>query len=113
MSAPTPQPDSPAESRSQSNRQRQNGRFKTPVADHPQWRDYLAKRRILEPVIAAGGWVERESYTGQNVLVWREKRRDGSLGATRRRLLAPVSSNGKGPKVKWQTIDEKSDEPFY
>jgi len=47
------------------------------------------------------------------VLVWRKKRRDGSPGATRRRLLAPVSSNGKGPKVKWQTPDEKSDEPFY
>ena len=47
------------------------------------------------------------------MLVWRKKRRDGSPGATRRRLLAPVSSNGKGPKVKWQTPDEKSDEPFY
>lgn len=82
MSAPTPQPDYPSESRSQPDRQRRNGRFKTPVADHPQWRDYLGKRRILEPVIAAGTWVERETYTGQDILVWREKRRDGSLGAT-------------------------------
>ena len=90
-----------------------NGRGKTPVADHPQWRDYLGKRHILEPVIAAGAWVEREAYTGQDVLVWREKRRDGSPGATRRRLLAHVSSSSKGPKVKWQIPDEKSDEPFY
>ena len=71
-------------------------------------------REETPPDVAAyGALVERETYTRQDVLVWREKRRDGSLGATRRRLLPQVSSNGKGPKVKWQIPDEKSDEPFY
>ena len=91
-----------------------NGQTTSRLEDHPQWRDYLHSRHILEPAIAAGAWVEREAYTGQDVLVWREKRRDGSPGATRRRLLPSVSNNGKTPpKVKWQFPDQKSDEPFY
>ena len=113
MTAPTPQPEFPPDSRSQPDRRRQNGRFKTPVADHSQWRDYLAKRHILEPVIAAGIWVEREPKTGLDALVLREKRRDGRPGAARLRFLPSASSNGKGPKVIWQVHDQKTDEPFY
>ena len=59
--------------------------------NHPEWSAYLADRHILEAAIAADAWVEREEWAGQDVLVWREKRRDGSPGATRRRLLKPVS----------------------
>ena len=88
--------------------------MKRNIQDHRQWREYLHSRHVLEPAIAAGAWVERETYSGQDVLVWRENRRDGSAGATRRRLLPSVSSNGKSPpKVKWQIPGQKTDEPFY
>ena len=91
-----------------------NGQVKHRLADHPQWRAYLADRHILEPAIAAGAWVEREESTGQDVLVWCEKRRDGSPGATRRRLLTPVRANGKKQaKVRWQYAGQKTDEPFH
>ena len=72
-------------------------------------------RHILEAqAIDAGAWVEREEWTGQDVLVWREKRRDGSPGATRRRLLTPVRANGKKQaKVRWQYAGQKTDEPFH
>ena len=65
------------------------------IQDHPKWSAFLAKRHILEPAIAAA-WVERDEYARQDVLVWREKRRDGSPAATRRRLHKPVSNNGVG-----------------
>ncbi len=113
MTAPKLPPDSPSESRSQSNRQSQNGRFKTAVADHPQWREHLESRHILEAVIEAGIQVERDPKVGQDALVLREKRRDGSPGAVRLRFLPSVSSNGKGPKVIWRPAGEKSDELFY
>ena len=59
-------------------------------------------------------WVERDNQAGQTVLVWREKRRDGSPGATRHRLLEPVTTKGKKqPKVRWQFAGQKTDEPFY
>ena len=91
-----------------------NGRAKSRVAGHPEWSAYLAGRHILDPAITAGVWVEREESTGQNVLVWREKRRDGSPGATRRRLLKPVFIKGKRqPKVRWQFTGQKTDEPFH
>ena len=90
-----------------------NGTIKRRIQDHPEWSANLADRHILEPAIAAGAWVEREEWAGQNVLVWREKRRDGSPGATRRRLLKPVSINGeKQAKVRWQFAGQKTDEPF-
>ena len=48
------------------------------------------------------------------MMVWRENRRDGGPGAARRRLLKPISNNGKGQaKVRWQYAEEKSDEPFH
>ena len=88
--------------------------MKRKIQEHPQWREYLDSRHILEPTIAAGAWVEHENHTGQDVLVWREKRRDGGPGATRRRLLKQVSINGKKPqKVRWQSAGYKTDEPFY
>ena len=88
--------------------------MKRNIQDHPRWRNYLASRHILESVITAGAWVEYEEYTGQDVLVWREKRRDGSPGATRRRLLETASQNGNTPpKVRWQFPGQKADEPFY
>ena len=91
-----------------------NGTIKRGIQDHPQWSAYLADRHILEPAITAGAWVEREDWAGQDVLVSREKRRDGSPGATRRRLLKPVSINGeKQSKVRWQVAGQKTDEPFY
>ena len=91
-----------------------NGQAKPCVEDHPPWRAYLTDRHILEPAIAAGAWVEHEAGTGQDVLVWREKRRDGSPGATRRRLLTPVRANGKKQaKVRWQYAGQKADEPFH
>ena len=50
----------------------------------------------------------------QDALVWRERRRDGSPGATRRRLLKPVWANGKKQaKVRWQYAGQKTDEPFH
>ena len=91
-----------------------NGTIKRRIQDHPQGSANLADRHILEPAIAAGAWVEREESTGQDVLVWREKRRDGSPGATRRRLLTPVRANGKKQaKVRWQYAGQKTDEPFH
>ena len=88
--------------------------MKRKIQEHPQWREYLDSRHILEPTIAAGAWVEHENHTGQDVLVWREKRRDGSAGATRRRLLQLVSNNGmQPPKVRWQSAGQKTDEPFH
>ena len=84
------------------------------IQDHPLWSAYLADRHILEEATAAAAWVEREDWTRQDVLVWREKRRDGGPGATRRRLLKQVSINGKKPqKVRWQFRGCKTDEPFY
>ena len=69
---------------------------------------------LLEPTVAAGAWVEHEPRTGQDVLVWRENRRDGSPGATRRRLQKQISKNGKSPpKVRWQVAGQKTDEPFH
>ena len=114
MNAPTSQPDFPSEAHKQPNHQSKNGRFKAPLADHPQWREYLDSRHILQPAIAADAWVERDKYARQDVLVWREKRRDGSPGATRRRLLKPFSKKGQEQaKVRWQYSGQKTDEPFY
>ena len=91
-----------------------NGASKRRLQDHPEWSTYLADRHILDPAIAAGAWIERDQYARQDVLVWREKRRDGSPGATRRRLLKPVSLNGKKEaKVRWQFRGQKTDEPFH
>ena len=91
-----------------------NGTIKRRIQDHPLWSAYLASRHILEAAIAADAWVEREERTGQNVLVWREKRRDGSPGATRRRLLKKFKVKGKKhTKVRWQFAGQKTDEPFY
>ena len=90
-----------------------NGTIQRRIQDHPLWSAYLADRHILEEATAAA-WVEREDWTRQDVLVWREKRRDGGPGATRRRLLKQVSVNGKKPqKVRWQFRGCKTDEPFY
>ena len=92
----------------------QNGKGKRRIQDHPQWASYLSQRRILEPAIAAEAWVEHEEWSGQDVLVWRTRRRDGSPGATRRRLLKRVKVKGKRQaKVRWQYGGEKTDEPFY
>ena len=91
-----------------------NGTITRRIQDHPQWSASLADRHILESAITAGVWVEREESTGQDVLVSREKRRDGSPGATRRRLLTPVRANGKKQaKVRWQYAGQKTDEPFH
>ena len=79
--------------------------------NHPEWSAYLANRHILEAAIAVDAWVEHEESTGQDVLVWREKRLDGSPGATRRRLLKPVTA--KQAKVRWQFGGDKTDEPFH
>ena len=58
--------------------------------------------------------MEREDWAGQDVLVWPEKRRAGSAGATRLRLLQPIANNGKSPaKVRWQFAGQKTDEPFH
>ena len=90
-----------------------NGQVKHRLADHPQWRAYLADRHILEPTLAARAWVERDDQARQDVLVWRETRRDGSPGATRRRLLKQVRVNGKRQaKLRWQFARQKTDEPF-
>ena len=90
-----------------------NGTIKRRIQDHPEWSAYLADRHILESAIAARAWVERDDQARQDVLVWRETRRDGSPGATRRRLLKPVSINGeKQAKVRWQFAGQKTDEPF-
>ena len=61
-----------------------NGASKRRLQDHPEWSVYLRDRRILKAAIVAGGWLERDNQSGQDVLVWCEKRRDGSPGATRR-----------------------------
>ena len=91
-----------------------NGTIQRRIQDHPQWSAYLADRHILEEATAAAAWVEREDWTRQDVLVWRVKRRDGSPGATRRRLLKPVSVKGKRQaKLRWQFRGCKTDEPFY
>ena len=91
-----------------------NGQVKHRLADHPQWSANLADRHILESAITADAWVEREEWTGQDVLVWRVKRRDGSPGATRRRLLKKFKVKGKKhTKVRWQFAGQKTDEPFY
>ena len=91
-----------------------SGTPKGSIEDHPAWSAYLASRHILEPAIAAEAWVEREERTGQDVLVWRARRRDGSLGATRRRLLKKLKVKGKKQaKVRWQYAGQKTDEPFY
>ena len=90
-----------------------NGTIQRRIQDHPLWSAYLADRHILEEATAAA-WVEREDWTRQDVLVWREKRRDGGPGATRRRLLKPVSVKGKRQaKLRWQFGGEKTDETFY
>ena len=91
-----------------------NGTIKRRIQDHPEWSAYLANRHILAPAIAAGAWVEREEGAGQDVLVWREKRQDGNPGATRRRLLEQVTTNGtKQPNARWQFGGQKTDEPFH
>ena len=98
-----------------SQRGRNKAKKRRLVADHPEWRAYLESRCILEPVIAAGTWVEWDSYARQDALVWREKRRDGGPGATRRRLLnqEPSGNGTKQAKSRWQVGGEKTDEPFY
>ena len=96
------------------NHGRSKGRQNSRIQDHPEWSTNLNDRHILEPATASGAWVEREDWAGQDVLVRREKRRDGSPGATRRRLPKQVSINGKKPqKVRWQYRGRKTDEPFY
>ncbi|MCE2471831.1 MAG: hypothetical protein J4G18_08010 [Anaerolineae bacterium] len=65
----------------------EKGTAKGSITDHLGWSAYLFSRRILGPAIAAGAWVEREQWTGQDVLIWRARRRNGRPGATRRRLL--------------------------
>ena len=96
------------------NHRRNNGKRKRGILNHPEWLAYLAGRHILRSAIAARAWVERDDQARQDVLVWRETRRDGSPGATRRRLLKPVSIKGKRqPKVRWQFTGQKTDEPFY
>lgn len=113
MTAPRPQPDFASKSRSQSHHQRQNGRLKTPVADHPQWREYLAKRHILEAAIAAGAGIEHSDYYGRNCLVLQEKRRDGSRGARLRHFIDPPAVNGKMMGKSIWFAGEKTDEPFH
>ena len=91
-----------------------NGTPKGSIEDHPQWSAYLAGRHILEAAIAVDAWVEREEWTGRDVLVWREKRRDGSPGATRRRLLKKLTVKDKRQaKLRWQFAGDKTDEPFH
>ena len=91
-----------------------NGKAKRRIQDHPQWSAYLSQRRILAPAMAADAWVEHEDWSGQTVLVWRTRRRDGSPGATRRRLLKPVKvKSKKQSKLRWQYAGQKTDEPFY
>jgi len=98
----------------QPNNGRNKARPKRKIEDHPAWSAYLSQRRILEPAIVADAWIEREEWTGQDVLVWRTRRRDGSPGAARRRLLKRVKTKGKKQaKVRWQYADDKIDEPFY
>ena len=92
---------------------RYKGRPKHRIQDHPQWSAYLSQRHILEPVIVAGIWVEWDKSLRRDVLILREKRRDGSPGAARLRFLPSTSGNGKGPKVIWRPAGAKSDEPFY
>ena len=90
-----------------------NGTEKSRIEDHPEWRAYLDGRRILEPAIAAGAWIEYSDYYGRYCLVWHEKRRDGSRGARRRRFIDPPLVNGnKIGKSIWFS-GEKTDEPFH
>ena len=92
-----------------------NGTIKRRIQDHPESSAYLADRHILEPAITAGAWVEREDH-GQGRMCWygAVKRRDGSPGATRRRLLKKFKVKGKKhTKVRWQFAGQKTDEPFY
>ena len=91
-----------------------NGTIKRRIPDHPEWSAYLTDRHILDPAAASGAWVERDDQARQDVLVWRETRRDGNPGATRLRLLEPVSTNSKKQaKVRWQFGGDKTDEPFH
>ena len=84
------------------------------VQDHPTWSAYLAQRHVLDQAIASHAWIERDKQSGQDVLVWQEKRRDGSPGASRRRLLKQVTINGKKQaKARWQFAGQKTDEPFH
>ena len=87
-----------------------NGASKRRLQDHPEWSVYLRDRRILKAAIVAGGWLERDNQSGQDVLVWCEKRRDGSPGATRRRVL---EAGKRQAKVRWQYRGCKTDEPFH
>ena len=106
-------PQSPDAS-AQPNNRRYKGRARRRIQNHPEWSPYLAARHILEPAITAEAWVEREEWTGQDVLVWQTKRRDGSQGATRRRLLKTCKVKGKRQaKLRWQFGGQKTDEPFY
>ena len=109
-------PSSDAESgpnAKQFNKRGNNGRGKIPVQDHAQWHEYLRSRHILEAAMAAGAWVEHSDYYGRNCLVWREKRRDGSPGARRRRFINPPVINGDElGKTLW-FFGEKTDEPFH
>ena len=84
------------------------------IQEHPEWSVNLADRCVLEPTVTADLWVERDKWAGQDVLVWREKRRDGSPGAAHRCLLKSFSRKGqKAAKVTWQSGGAKSDEPFH
>ena len=70
----------------------------------PRPRIYHRRRRL-------GG---TRGWAGQDVLVWPEKRRAGSAGATRLRLLQPIANNGKFPaKDRLQFAGQKTDEPFH
>ena len=73
---------------------RRNEKGKRRIQDHPGWSAYLSQCRILEPAIVAKAWVEHEEWSRQDVLVWRTRRRDGSPGATRHRLLKAVKVKG-------------------
>ena len=58
--------------------------------------------------------MEHEEWSGQAVLVWRTRRRNGRPGVTRRRLLKKIKVKGrKQTKVRWQYGGDKTDEPFY
>ena len=78
---------------------RYKGRPKHRIQNHPQWSAYLSQRHILEPVIAAGIWVERDKSLRRDALVLREKRRDGSPGAVRLRFLPSASGDDGAAKL--------------
>ena len=90
-----------------------SGQATSRLADHPQWREYLHSRHILEPAIAASARVEYSDYYGQTCLVWNEKRRDGSRGARRRRFIDPPLINGRQYGKSIWFKNEKTDEPFH